>query len=208
YDPLSDTWSTLSTTNVPAARFDHTAVWSGSKMIVWGGDAGNGSNPIPLDSGGLYDPLSDTWSTLSTTNVPAGRFDHTAVWTGSKMIVWGGFDPISVTPLNSGGIYDPLSDTWSSISTVKAPVARKSHTAVWTGSKMIVWGGLTTNNLTASNTGGIFDPTTDTWLSTSISNAPNARAFHTAVWTGSEMIVWGGLNTISGTAENTVGILK
>ena len=25
-------------------------------------------------------------------------------------------------------------------------------------------------------------------------NAPNARYFHTAVWTGSEMIVWGGDN--------------
>jgi hypothetical protein len=33
----------------------------------------------------------------------------------------------------------------------------------------------------------------DTWTATSIVNAPDARATHTAVWTGSEMIVWGGL---------------
>lgn len=32
----------------------------------------------------------------------------------------------------------------------------------------------------------------DNWTATSISNAPGGRAFHTAVWTGSEMIVWGG----------------
>ena len=34
--------------------------------------------------------------------------------------------------------------------------------------------------------------TDDTWTATSTTNAPAARAGHTAVWTGSEMIVWGG----------------
>jgi hypothetical protein len=33
----------------------------------------------------------------------------------------------------------------------------------------------------------------DTWTATSITDAPDARAYHTAVWSGSEMIVWGGL---------------
>ena len=42
------------------------------------------------------------------------------------------------------------------------------------------------------NTGGRYNPGTDTWTATSTTNAPAARAFHTAVWTGSEMIVWGG----------------
>ena len=35
---------------------------------------------------------------------------------------------------------------------------------------------------------------TDTWTPTSTTNAPGARSNHTAVWTGSEMIVWGGYN--------------
>src|SRR5207253_1493057 len=37
------------------------------------------------------------------------------------------------------------------------------------------------------------DPCTDdTWTATNTTNAPTARSEHTAVWTGSEMIVWGG----------------
>src|SRR5438132_3206892 len=32
----------------------------------------------------------------------------------------------------------------------------------------------------------------DAWSATSTVNAPSAREWHTAVWTGSEMIVWGG----------------
>ena len=38
-------------------------------------------------SGGCTD---DTWTPTSMTNVPAERSGHTAVWTGSEMIVWGG----------------------------------------------------------------------------------------------------------------------
>ena len=64
------------------------------------------------------------------------------------------------------------------------------HTAVWTGSEMIVWGGLTT--AAALNTGGRYDPATDSWTATSTTNAPEARYYHTAVWTGTGMIVWGG----------------
>ena len=56
---------------------------------------------------------------------------------------------------------------------------------------MIVWGGID-NSFNILNSGGKYDPGTDTWVTTSIVNAPAARELHTAVWTGSEMIVWGG----------------
>ena len=56
---------------------------------------------------------------------------------------------------------------------------------------MIVWGGMA---MTAFNTGGRYNPGTDSWTATSTTNAPTGRYNHTAVWTGSEMIVWGGLS--------------
>ena len=44
----------------------------------------------------------------------------------------------------------------------------------------------------------ISDPTggcvEDTWTATSMINAPTARVYHTAVWTGIEMIIWGGID--------------
>jgi hypothetical protein len=56
---------------------------------------------------------------------------------------------------------------------------------------MIIWGGL---NFTSGrlNTGGRYDPVTDSWISTSLDNAPSPRDYHSAVWTGTEMIIWGG----------------
>ena len=57
-------------------------------MIVWGGLNNNGSNC--LDTGGRYNPGTNSWTATSTTNAPTARFFHTAIWTGSEMIVWGG----------------------------------------------------------------------------------------------------------------------
>ena len=132
-----DTWTPTSLTNVPTARQYHTAVWTGSEMIVWGGEDISGGL---VNTGGRYNPSTDSWTATSTTNAPAAREAHTAVWTGSEMIVWGGNDPTSGLE-NTGGRYNPSTDSWTATSTSDAPAARDSHTAVWTGNEMIVWGG-------------------------------------------------------------------
>ncbi len=182
-----DSWTPTSTdANVPSPREDHTAVWTGSEMIVWGG-----RDPSALGSGGLYDPATDSWTPTSSTGAPTPRFDHTAVWTGSAMIVWGGFGSAFE---NSGASYDPLGDSWTATGTVGAPSPRYRQTVVWTGSEMIVWGGYDGSYLSS---GGRYEPGTQAWTATSEgAGSPIARADHTAVWSGAEMIVWGGLDGI------------
>ena len=81
-----DTW-TNTATPAPPKRSLHTAVWTGSEMIVWGGSGPNGW----LNTGGRYNPATDSWILTSTTNAPSARDSHTAVWTGSEMIIWGGY---------------------------------------------------------------------------------------------------------------------
>ena len=195
YDPRTDSWMVTSTTDAPLARTGHTAVWTGTKMIVWGGVVVGG---VTMNSGGIYDPATDTWAATSTANAPSARHDHTAVWTGSRMIVWGGSGGDA---LNTGGIYDPATDTWIPTSVTNAPVERRDHTAVWTGSKMIVWGGDGRSDLD-SMIGGIYNPATDSWVRmTRDAATPMGRSHHTAVWTGSKMVVWGGYEIIGGDTD-------
>jgi N-acetylneuraminic acid mutarotase len=184
---VEDTWTPTNLMGAPDGRVLHTAVWTGSEMIVWGG--GNCFLSCDVNTGGRYNPSTDSWTATSTTNAPDGRHYHTAVWTGTEMIVWGGFS-LFIGILNTGGRYNPATDSWVATSTANAPDARLRHTAVWTGSNMIVWGG--DNNGGNLNTGGRYDPANDSWVATSTTNAPDARTFHTAIWTGSNMIVWGG----------------
>ena len=178
-------WTPTSTSGAPVPRLGHSAVWTGSKMVVWGGSENTWGS---LATGGVYDPASDTWTDTSTVAAPSARGNHTALWTGTRMIVWGGFG--SALQVADGGLYDPSTDSWTTPSTAGAPIARSHHKAVWTGSKMIVWGGLGPTSV--FNSGGIYDPTTDTWAATSLIDAPAPRHDFVAVWTGSRMIVWGG----------------
>ena len=187
YDPATDTWTATSTVGAPSSRAVPKAVWTGSKMIIWGGYVGSIAF---ANTGGIYDPAADAWTATSTTGAPSDRNLSTAVWTGSKMIIWAGDD--GPRQVNTGGVYDPATDTWTATSTVGAPSGRHSQSAVWTGSKMIAWGGFGCPPCQALDTGGIYDPATDAWTPTSTVAAPSAREGHTAVWTGSQMIVWGG----------------
>jgi hypothetical protein len=152
----------------------------------------------PLDCTG-----DDAWAATTTINAPDAREFHKAVWTGSEMIIWGGYNVSNPPILNTGGRYYPSTDSWTPTAIVNAPLARVFHTAVWTGSEMIVWGGY--NNGNDLDTGGRYNPSTDSWTATSEINAPAAREQFTAVWTGSEMIVWGGRGCGSNCILNTGG---
>ena len=99
-------------------------------MIVWGGDS----------TGGKYDPRVDQWSAISTgANCPAACYGHTAVWTGTEMIIWGG--QCAAADDRSDGRYDPASDSWMPTSMgTGCPGPREYHTAIWTEEEMIVAG--------------------------------------------------------------------
>src|SRR6266496_3257834 len=182
----NDTWAATTTANAPSARYSHTAVWTGTEMIVWG-------SYDYATTGGRYNPGTDSWTSTSTTNAPSRRQFFTAVWTGNEMIVWGGFNGTSF--LNTGRRYNPGTDSWVATSTSNAPSGRETHTAVWTGSERIVWSG--DSDGSDVSTGGRYTPDTNSWTATSTTNAPSGRELHTAVWTGAEMIVWGGGHTTS-----------
>ena len=132
-------------------------------MIVWGGYVSVKCSigclcagcpclcPHPFDTGGRYNPITNSWTATSTTNAPSARSGHTAVWTGSEMIVWGGYD-------NTGGRVHPSTDSWTATTNNNAPAGRFGHTAVWTENKMIIWGGVGCDGDCALNTGGKGQP--------------------------------------------------
>ena len=198
YNPSTDTWTATSTgANVPVARVDHTAVWTGTQMVVWGGDFDSYNY---LNTGGRYNPVTDTWAPTSTSgNAPPAHGYPSSVWTGTEMIIWGGYNTGSFY-LNSGARYNPSTNTWAPTSTgANVPFARYYQSAVWTGSEMILWGGF--SGSTYLNSGGRYNPSSNSWVATSTGvSMPSARYSHSAVWTGTESIVWGGIHVDGVTA--------
>ena len=205
YAPATDGWLPISNVGAPSPRWLPSAVWTGTEMIVWGGFTERWGGPA--NDGARYNPVTNTWTPMSGTGAPAARGGAVVVWTGREMLVWGGAMNAELTwgidgPLGDGAAYEPATDTWRPLPGAGAPSARLGHTGVWTGTTMIVWGGTTATAVPAFDTGAIYDPATDAWTAVTTLGAPDGRRHHVAVWTGTEMIVWGGATAVGGVTVN------
>jgi hypothetical protein len=70
-------------------------------LIVFGGWNGH----VDVNTGGIYDPETDSWTATSTSGAPSPRELGSAVSTGSTVIIWGGYSGMDLVKL--GGIYTP-----------------------------------------------------------------------------------------------------
>jgi hypothetical protein len=200
YNPELDTWKPINIEGYPEIGRGFSCVWSGSEVIVWGGE----KEGTKLNTGGRYDPEKDTWRSMNDEGAPEGRSGHLAVWTGSEMIIWGG--STKKGPTNTGGVYDPESDSWRLISTKCAPVAVENHRAAFSGKKMIVIGGerncsgcCCTNNTffpcmceggcycEVVSSSGIYNPDFDTWVPIGEDKDLSDCGI---VWIGQQAVIW------------------
>lgn len=198
YHVADDAWSLASVVGEPTARTGNVAVWTGDEMIVWGGSILVDQNAPTfefLDDGGRYDPVTDTWQPLSTTNAPIARIFHKAVWTGQHVVILGGGnynrEPIMI---DEGGVFDPATDTWSRMTLAGAPVARYDFAMAWTGSEVFVWGGygvVGPEMWGAAEGGALYDPVTDSWRPITQEGAPAPAIVVDAAWTGDEVLLYG-----------------
>ena len=175
YEPATDRWSMRSDNNAPASRKHPSSVWTGIEMIVWGGDS-----PV----GGRYRPLTDSWTQTSAVGTPATRNSPPMVWTGTEMMLWGNGV--------GGGRYKPSSNSWQSLPNPGVYDELVGNHFVWTGSDVMLWGGYVPGTNEYPSTLWRFDPSQDTWTSFDSAFAPGGRHNHGTVWTGSELLVWGG----------------
>ncbi|NRQ39067.1 hypothetical protein HII36_45685 [Nonomuraea sp. NN258] len=96
-----------------APRSHHTAVWTGTQMLVWGGDDGRRT----FGDGAAYDPSRNMWPHLPRAPIQP-RSHHSAAWTGKEMIIWGGTakpTETGITPLGDAAAYNPASGRWRTI---------------------------------------------------------------------------------------------
>lgn len=113
-------------------------------LVVLSACSGNGHvTPVvvapPEDDVGEASTLpvrAGTWRSLPPSPL-SGRWDATALWTGSKVVLWGGHASL-VEALVDGASYDPESRSWTPIP--PAPVPERGHqVAYWIDDRLVVW---------------------------------------------------------------------
>jgi hypothetical protein len=122
-----------------------------------------------------------------------------SAWTGRYFIVWGGSLQAGATdlPAHDGALYDPENDTWMPMAGSGAPAGRWSAASVWTGSELLIWGGIgcgsdSSGGFLACGDGARFRPADMSWQPITSVGAPPARAPN-SVWSGSRLLIWGNL---------------
>jgi hypothetical protein len=191
YVPATDGWVPVPAAPI-VARTGADSVWTGTRFLVTGGYH-EGDDDDRLD-GAAFDPVSGDWSPIADRPTPGscgGGAACEGIWTGK----------VALFPISGVG-YDPAANRWSTMA--PAPTGdgpAPGEPAVWTGQRLISWG------INADDTddtddsdgieepppvrGGAYDPVADRWQ-TFPAGPLSSRVIHTAVWTGQEVLVWGG----------------
>ncbi len=199
YDFDTQTWRTIA--QGPLAFVDSTrpptAGWAYDRMLISGGGSNYGDR---YDAAALYDPVADAWTSIDSSPSPGytkvlsanvgEQNEQVVLWNGER---FGGAD--FNYPTNGGAIWNGQSSSWSTIPAIPGEGMYDGHKfgAIWSNATSFgVWGGNRyANGFSSEDRGAIFDLASQTW--SALPPAPIAGRTNVAgVWTGTEVIVWGG----------------
>ncbi len=203
YDPATNAWRILPTAPL-SPRLGQAVVWTGTDMIIWGGnDDASNTKPHATSDGAAYNPTTNSWTRLSASPL-AARTQAIAVWTGDEMIVLGG-QPAIVTDaepdFTDGAAYDPAKNDWHKLPLPEPPAHHQLtwDTAAQAGpNQLLAWSQWALSRRTGPNSaelsGGAdlfrFDESSRRW--TNVAAAANALpSVEEAIWNGEQAIVRG-----------------
>lgn len=188
--PQADGWEELPQGPWSGRLFGSTFAVIGNDVLAWGPE---GWAVIDVANQRLRTPTAP----------PIGaRVDAASVWTGTELVVWGGYEQtgVALEYPPRGGAYNPLTDTWRTIAT--GPIESRTPAVVaWDGREMFVWGGWrddgapsTTSAVTGSSRrqlsdAAAYDPATDTWRQLT-SVPPPGHIESTQIAQGTPPLLW------------------
>jgi hypothetical protein len=180
-------WVSVSS-GLPWVTGEAGTVWMGTRLLFWSG-LGLGA---PANQGGVYDPVTDAWSSISVDGSLALVVRGSA-YTGREAFMYGSTTGVWLDP-SSGVFYNPSTDRWRA-SPAGTPDT-EGPAVVGLGSKIVVWGGAKPDR-TATTTivvgdGAVYDAVTNTWTPMATRTAPGPRAGMIAFAARGQALVWGG----------------
>ena len=147
------------------------------------------AEPTAGPSTGPFDDLATGWTSLPAP--PEVRLHAATQWTGQTLLVWGGTVPAdTAVPENDGMVFAPRTSTWSEMA--PSPLSARTYPgSAWTGTALLVWGGLAGDSLSSGQLGdgAAYHPSERAWRP--LPPAPIGPRAPLSVWTGEELIVWG-----------------
>lgn len=174
-----------------ATAFVAFAVFAGAAVFAWNlSHLDVAPRPRPVPAVDLAAELPAGWSELPAP--PEVRSDAATAWTGSELLVWGGYEYVGgdEDPGADGFVFDAAVRRWEPMP--PSPLEGRSGSSfAWTGGELLIWGGWDGGfrDPPYLGDGAAYDPIARTWRM--LPAAPIGARTAFSVWTGTEMIVWG-----------------
>ena len=169
-----------------SGRTGSASAWTGTELLIWGGDAFDGTTGMYVADGASYDPVGERWRRLPDAPI-GGRVGAFGVWTGTAFLVWGGYERHGDTETQAldGALFDPINDRWQRVPPAPIDMSQEATSAVWTGTELVVFSA-------RMKSGASYDPSSRRWraiepspFDAGESNSP------VLVWTGRDLVVLG-----------------
>jgi hypothetical protein len=223
YNPATNTWTRLKPPPGPEYSPGYKAVWTGKEMLNWGAFHSSAFNPatkrwralrssLPTgivvwtgreaigwgggccgdawSNGTAYNPATNTYRNLARSPLAPSQGPMGA-WTGRELILFvSGFNPDGKpypARLARAAAYNPTTNTWRRIAPLPGVGLRATGSAVWNGHELLVTGVGQHADLVFA-----YNPATNHWRR--LASLPAPRVGATALWTGRQLVVWGGQN--------------
>jgi|NGEPerStandDraft_6_1074524.scaffolds.fasta_scaffold51562_1 hypothetical protein len=186
YTPATSSWQKLPAG--PLAGRYASGAWTGRDLIIAGGS--NADGKIFADAA-AYTTATNSWQKLA--NLPVPLEGAVAIWDGHEVLLVGGRTRLAgrLRLVTHGFAYNPATNRWRQLPAMGQ--GRIGQVAVWTGRQLLMWGGetLRAGVWVAPPHGVAYEPAHN--RSSALPTSPlRGRISPTAVWTGRQMIVWGG----------------
>jgi hypothetical protein len=193
YDPTTKRWTRVADMNIGRTGHTATALANGT-ILVTGGTSMINATTTYLNSGEIYDPVTNTWTLLTSTNMGLGRVGHTATLMTAganvnKVVIAGGRFGSSdyantIAVFQASGSAGNFPGGTFSTSPVNLNLARDRHTATCLNDgRILIAGGQGITNETYQQA-EIFDATTSstsTWSCTKVGSLTlQQRLYHSA----------------------------
>lgn len=206
YDPTSGQWSQVAPMSTPRQNARLFNLPDGT-VLVYGGEGGTGTSPSLLKAAEVYDPIANTWKTVSNMitprNSPASIFLAETGANNGELLVFGGLNETSNSsaPLASAELYNPLSQTWTATDSLNTARDQFSANLLPNG-KVLVAGGLDANGKLLDSA-EVYDPGSGTWSYVSSMNAARANHQSLVLDATGQVLVAGGFSGAVGSAPGS-----
>lgn len=203
----SGTGSSLVALSASTARYSHTStLLSDGKILIAGG---TGTDGRLISNVELYDPRATTDATAMTALAPlnVARASHFAfLLSNGKVLMMGGFDPLTAQPITNVELYDPQGNGGAGSSVVLTPLGiARAYTAMLrlTDGKILIVGGMDSNYTVLSNV-ELYDPQG----SGGAGSVSNLAPINTARLVSSLQLLQDGRVLIAGGQDETFSIIS